>query len=92
MTGFSTILYEQRDGVARITLNRPERANALSQTMLAEIGAALDAAEPDPAVRALIVQGAGTAFSSGFDLKEQTERRPTGVAEWAQSCVTTSRP
>jgi enoyl-CoA hydratase len=43
MTGFATILYEQQDGGARITLNRPERANAPSQTMLAEIGAELDA-------------------------------------------------
>jgi enoyl-CoA hydratase/carnithine racemase len=79
---FSTIVYEQLEGVARITLNRPERANALNQTMLAEIGMALDRAEQDPAVRALVVQGAGGAFSSGFDLKEQMERRPSGVAAW----------
>lgn len=79
---FTTIVYERLDRVARITLNRPERANALNQTMLAEIGAALDDAERDPQIRALIVQGGGAAFSSGFDLKEQMERCPTGVAEW----------
>jgi enoyl-CoA hydratase len=79
---FSTIVYEPLDGVARITLNRPERANALNSTMLAEIGAALDRAEQDPQVRAIVVQGAGAAFSSGFDLKEQMERRPSGVAAW----------
>ena len=79
---FTTIVYERLDRVARITLNRPERANALNQTMLTEIGVALDEAERDPQVRALIVQGGGAAFSSGFDLKEQVERRPTGVAEW----------
>jgi enoyl-CoA hydratase len=79
---FATILYEVIDGVARITLNRPERANALSQAMLAEIGQALDEAERDPAVRAVIVRGAGAAFSSGFDLKEQMERRPSGVDAW----------
>jgi enoyl-CoA hydratase/carnithine racemase len=50
--------------------------------MLDEIGRALDAAEADDAIRAVIVTGAGSAFSSGFDLKEQMERRPSGVAEW----------
>ncbi|WP_342641545.1 enoyl-CoA hydratase/isomerase family protein [Rhodoligotrophos ferricapiens] len=79
---FSTILYETVDGVARITLNRPERTNALNQTMLSEICAAMDEAEVDEGVRAIVVQGAGKAFSSGFDLKEQMERRPTGVAQW----------
>jgi len=79
---FATILYEVLDGVARITLNRPTRANALNQEMLSEIGQALDEAENDVAVRAIIVRGAGGAFSSGFDLKEQMERRPTGVEQW----------
>jgi len=79
---YSTILYEVLDGVARITLDRPERANALNQAMLTEIGQALDEAEGNAAVRAVIVHGAGGAFSSGFDLKEQMERRPTGVPHW----------
>jgi enoyl-CoA hydratase len=81
-TGFSTIRYEALGAVARLTLDRPERANALNGAMLDEIGRALDAAEGDAAIRAVIVTGAGTAFSSGFDLKEQMERRPSGVAEW----------
>jgi enoyl-CoA hydratase len=50
--------------------------------MLGELSTALDLAEADSAIRAVIVRGAGTAFSSGFDLKEQMERRPTGVAQW----------
>src|SRR5262245_11048625 len=50
--------------------------------MLAELGQALDRAEGDPAVRAIIVRGAGAAFSSGFDLKEQMQRRPTGIDQW----------
>jgi len=79
---FSTIVFEILDGVARITLNRPERANALNGAMLEEIGRALDAAESDAGVKAIIVRGAGAAFSSGFDLKEQMERRPTGVEQW----------
>jgi enoyl-CoA hydratase/carnithine racemase len=79
---YSTILLEVIDAVARITLNRPERANALNQAMLTEIGQALDEAEGNAAVRAIVVRGAGSAFSSGFDLKEQMERRPSGVAQW----------
>ena len=90
---FSTIVYEPLEGVARITLNRPERANALNQTMLAEIGMALDRAEQDPAVRALVVQGAGGAFSSGFDLKEQMERVDRRASRpGSRSCAPTSRP
>ena len=78
----TTLQFETIDSVARITLNRPERANALNQTMLAEIGQAMDEAERSDAVRAIVVRGAGAVFSSGFDLKEQMERRPSGVAEW----------
>ena len=83
MTGrFHTIAVEKIGAVARLTLNRPERANALNATMLAEIAAALDEIENDATVRALIVRGAGAAFSSGFDLKEQMERRPAGIEAW----------
>jgi len=79
---FTTILYEKSHRVAWLTLNRPERVNALNQAMLDEIGAALDAAERDDEVRVVVVTGAGAAFSSGFDLKEQMERRPSGTAQW----------
>jgi enoyl-CoA hydratase len=81
---YATIVVEKLGPVARLTLNRPERANALNQTMLAEIGAALDEAENDADVRALIVRGAGAAFSSGFDLKEQMERQPRGADQWRE--------
>src|SRR5437588_12135665 len=79
---YATIIVEKLGSVLRLTLNRPERVNALNRTMLEEIGAALDAVEHDPDVRVLIVRGAGAAFSSGFDLKEQMERPPRGVEEW----------
>jgi enoyl-CoA hydratase/carnithine racemase len=81
VSGFSTITVEKLGTVARLTLSRPERANALNAQMLEEINAALDEIERDGS-RALIVTGAGAAFSSGFDLKEQMERRPSGVAQW----------
>jgi len=79
---FSTIIIETLGPIARITLNRPERTNALNQTMLDEIGRALDDMERDANLRAVIVRGAGVAFSSGFDLKEQMERKPQGVDQW----------
>ncbi|HVV60445.1 MAG TPA: enoyl-CoA hydratase-related protein [Pseudolabrys sp.] len=79
---FTTIAVEKRGAIARLTLSRPERTNALNATMLGEIGGALDALEKDADCRVLIVTGAGKAFSSGFDLKEQMERRPSGVDEW----------
>jgi enoyl-CoA hydratase len=79
---FSTISLETIGAVARLTLNRPERANALNAVMLGEIGGALDEIEGDTGMRALIVRGAGAAFSSGFDLKEQMERQPEGVEQW----------
>lgn len=79
---FTTITYERLAPVARITLNRPERTNAISATMLDELALAMDAAEADAAVRVVIVRGAGTAFSSGFDLKDQMALRPEGVSQW----------
>jgi enoyl-CoA hydratase/carnithine racemase len=79
---FTTIVLEKIGAVARLTLDRPQRANALNAVMLGEIGSALDEIERDAAMRALIVRGAGAAFSSGFDLKEQMERRPKGIEEW----------
>ena len=79
---YETIIFEMLGDVARITMNRPHRANALNATMLTEIAQAMDIAEGLEAVRAIIVTGAGAAFSSGFDLKDQMERQPIGVAAW----------
>ena len=79
---FQLIKLEKIGLVARITLNRPERTNAMNAAMLAEIAQAMDAVELDDDIRSVIVTGAGNAFSSGFDLKEQMERRPTGIEQW----------
>ena len=76
---FLTIEVEKIGRVAHLTLSRPERANALNDAMLSEIGTALDKIERDSGVRVLIVADAGTAFSSGFDLKEQIQRRPVVI-------------
>lgn len=77
------IRYETRGAVALLTLHRPERLNAMHRPMLEEILRACDRAEADPAVRALVVTGAGgKAFSSGFDLQAQMEATPVGVEGW----------
>ena len=65
-----TVLAETKDGVATLTLNRPERLNALNDALLADLLAALDAALADEAVGALVLRGAGRAFCAGDDLKE----------------------
>jgi 2-(1,2-epoxy-1,2-dihydrophenyl)acetyl-CoA isomerase len=68
------VIYETADGVATITLNRPQKLNALDATTLLDIGRSLDVAESDDAVRVVVLTGAGRAFSSGQDL---TSRLPT---------------
>src|SRR6185436_1949458 len=60
--------YTVAEGIATLTLHRPERLNAVHTAMLGEIVAALDAADGDDAVRAVIVTGAGRAFCAGADL------------------------
>lgn len=68
MPNFENILYEkQRKGVL-ITLNRPEAMNAISMEMENEIHEALDEAEADPEIRAIVLTGAGRAFSAGYDM------------------------
>ena len=62
-------LYEVRNGAAWITLNRPERRNALSAVLVSELYAHLQAANDDDSVRSIIITGAEPAFCSGADLK-----------------------
>ncbi len=68
---FQTILYEKRAAVGYLTLNRPERLNALNGQLLAEFREALDVVEADPDIRAVILTGAGRAFSAGFDIERE---------------------
>ncbi|GAB3713780.1 enoyl-CoA hydratase-related protein [Nocardiopsis nanhaiensis] len=62
------IRYEVADGIATITLNRPEKLNALTATMAAELIAAFDTTDTDDAVRAVVLTGAGRGFCAGADL------------------------
>ncbi|MCO6496506.1 MAG: enoyl-CoA hydratase/isomerase family protein [Chitinophagaceae bacterium] len=64
------VLYEAEDGIARITLNRPEKFNALNREMATRIQEALQRAENDQSVRCIVLTGKGKAFSAGQDLSE----------------------
>ena len=79
---YETVLYEVSNKVATITLNRPEALNALSPTLETEMHEALDQADNDEAVRAIILTGAGRAFSAGYDVApregEQSRLDPAG--------------
>jgi 2-(1,2-epoxy-1,2-dihydrophenyl)acetyl-CoA isomerase len=73
-----TIRTATGQGVAVVTLSRPDKLNAVTTVMHAELRRALDAAENDSAVRCVVLTGAGRAFSSGQDLTEELPRGPDG--------------
>jgi enoyl-CoA hydratase/carnithine racemase len=101
---FEQIRYEVADGVLTITLNRPDRLNAFTETMMNELIAAFDAADADDDVRAVIVTGEGRGFCAGADLAAGGETltgrsapppatsRATGVAGSCSASTTRSSP
>jgi enoyl-CoA hydratase/carnithine racemase len=68
MPDFETLLYSLEDGIATITLNRPERLNAFTTRMMTDLISAFDHTDADDAVGAVIVTGAGRGFCAGADL------------------------
>jgi enoyl-CoA hydratase len=74
--GYQDLIYGVEDKVATITLNRPDRMNALSRNLETEIHLAFDEADADRAVRAIILTGSGAAFCAGYD---QAAVSPSGV-------------
>ena len=62
------VIYEVKENIARITMNRPEKKNALDYGLWEDLHAAFTDAEFDPEVRGMILCGAGTSFCSGWDL------------------------
>jgi enoyl-CoA hydratase/carnithine racemase len=79
------VLYEVEGGIATITLNRPERMNAISGPMLAKLAQDLLKANADPDVRVILLTGAGRAFCVGLDLVDATQGSGIGSASQAQS-------
>lgn len=71
---YTHMLYEKQPPVLTLTLNRPEALNALSPALEQELHAALDEADADAEIRAIILTGAGRAFSAGYDMAPNPER------------------
>ncbi|MBI2316450.1 MAG: enoyl-CoA hydratase/isomerase family protein [Betaproteobacteria bacterium] len=95
------VLLESRDGVATITLNRPEKKNALDFPMREELARALDALSKDDSVRAVILTGAGGAFCAGGDIStmggsdataEAGLKRAKSVHRWLHTLIEFDRP
>jgi len=98
---YETIRYELTEGVATITLNRPQRLNAFNDEMIRETTAALRDAGRDAAVRCVVITGEGRAFSSGQDLADVQERQDgfsigehlrTGYNRLIKQMVTLEKP
>src|SRR5919106_3425734 len=75
----STLTFDLTDGIARVTINRPDKLNALNAIVVSELADAVTRIETDAAIRGVIVTGAGTkAFVAGADISELTDQGPTG--------------
>jgi enoyl-CoA hydratase/carnithine racemase len=78
---YSQILFDVSDRIATITLNRPERLNAWTQVMAGEIRTAMQAADADPDVRAIVLTGAGRGFCAGADMNDLADISSAGGLE-----------
>lgn len=80
------LLIASEEGIVRLTLNRPERRNALSLDLLQKLDAAIEAIGDDPKARVVVLAGAGTAFSAGHDLSEMVDRPEDEYRELFATC------
>ena len=85
-TEYSNILVERRDAVGIVTLNRPQALNALNAALIAELGAAFDELESDPAIGAIVLTGNDKAFAAGADIKEMVDK--TYMQAYAEDFIT----
>jgi len=83
----STLRFEEHDGIALITFNRPDALNAMSREFLREVSTVLDEVRENDAVKAAIVTGAGKAFSAGADIAFLSKASPLEVRELARAAV-----
>ncbi|MEK7283620.1 MAG: enoyl-CoA hydratase/isomerase family protein, partial [Acidobacteriota bacterium] len=85
MSGSNRVLYESQNGIARLTINRPEKLNALDRLTMQEIDRAVAAAEEDASAGVLIVTGMGEkAFGAGADIGELASQTPVEGAAFAR--------
>jgi enoyl-CoA hydratase len=76
------VLYEPRGPAAHLTLNRPNKLNALSTGVVDELEAALGRASADDEVKVIVLSGAGRAFSAGYDISEEVADQPETADQW----------
>lgn len=81
---YETLTYEVSDRIATITVNRPDKLNALNDRVIAELGEAIDAAIADANVGGVILTGAGRAFVAGADISELTQQSAVGLKALSQ--------
>lgn len=78
-----TVIYEVKDNIAKIIMNRPDKRNALNHALLRDLDTAFEQADNDPEVRVVILAGAGKAFSAGYDLTGSPYSSvPEGYDQW----------
>ena len=82
---FTTLELSRNGPVAKLTLNRPDKLNAINKTMLDELCQAMDELEQDDAVYAIVLAANGRAFCAGFDLQASIEAKRTTEQEWRQA-------
>jgi enoyl-CoA hydratase len=88
---YKTLLYEKKDGIATVTLNRPDKLNALNSTVYQELYDVFSTIEDDPEVRAVILTGAGDrAFCSGSDVAEMSDMGPLEAQKFMATIRKTS--
>jgi enoyl-CoA hydratase/carnithine racemase/monoamine oxidase len=80
--------YARKDSCAWLTLNRPDKLNALSGQLVAELREAVQRARNDSAVKVVTLAGAGRAFSAGYDLSEEANAATAGADAWHQALAT----
>jgi enoyl-CoA hydratase/carnithine racemase len=80
---FHTLIYKVDGPIAILTLNRPEKLNAIDSVLISELNSALDLAEQDEQVRVILLNGAGRAFSAGFDLNAENDTEKTDKEFWS---------
>lgn len=81
------VRYAERDGIARIVLDRPEAMNAMDEALLLALEAALEWAKDDDAAKAVVFTGAGSAFCAGADIRWLHAAAPLAVRELARTAV-----
>ena len=77
-----TVLVERRGPAAWITLNRPEKLNAMNVELVAELRSRLREVENDDQVKVVVLTGAGRAFSAGYDISDEVTDRISGADQW----------